>query len=150
LAEAAETPGERTKRIARVQRVALRFYRTVVEHLGEEEARSLFETFLKRTRGQPSGSRNPIRDGELYEEYLANLGKVTSDPEREALPRVLAEEMSRTRGSYFGNSAVAIEKKLRRILKKQQDPRWRLKAAKDQLEVLRRRPLGEPWGGGEG
>jgi hypothetical protein len=113
----------------------------------ERMRQELFEVFSKRGRGRPAGSRNPTRDAELYEEYRVRLMTVNSDAEREALPRVLANELHQTRRGYFGNSAAAIEKKLRRILEDQRDPRARLAAAKDQLEAARRRPLAEPWRG---
>jgi hypothetical protein len=117
----------------------------MIEQLGEDGARRLFEALSKRRRGRPAGSRNPTRDAELYEEYRVRLMRVNSEAEREALPRVLANELYENRRGYFGHSAAAIEKKLRRIL--EGHSRAPLAAAKDQLEAARRRPLAEPWRG---
>jgi hypothetical protein len=51
------------------------------------------------------------------------------------------------RGRYFGNSAGAIEKKLRRLIEQQREPRRRIEVAKKALEAARRRDLMEPWPG---
>ena len=144
LAEACETSEERTKRVRLVRRAAFRFYRRIVEHLGEETAARLFEYFSKRGKGRPSGSANPARDGELWTTYQARL-KMTREVDQAALPRILAASLHEERGRYFGNSAAAIEKRLRRLMNQQEDRRGRLKAGKEALEAARRRPLTEGW-----
>lgn len=146
LSEARETPENRTKRVRSVRRAAFRFYRRIVENLGEDAAAKLFECFSKGVKGRPSGSADPVRDGELWTAYQAFL-KLTRDDDKAALPRLLAQSLYKERGGYFGNSAAAIEKRLRRLITQQQDQGGRLKAAKKSLEAARRRPLTEPWPG---
>jgi hypothetical protein len=146
LGEVRETPEKRTKRVRFVRRAAFRFYRRIVEHLGEDAAAKLFECFSKGVKGRPSGSADPVRDGELWTAYQAFL-KLTREEDQAALPRLLAQSLYEERGRYFGNSAAAIEKRLRRLMKQQQDRRGRIKAAKKGLEAARRRPLTEPWPG---
>jgi hypothetical protein len=145
LAEASETPEERTKRVVLVRRVAFRFYRTVVEHLGEEGARELFRGFAARRRGRERGPTDTRRDGELLARVDACLKEATSEAERDALPRLLSEALHKESGDYFGNSPSAIEKHIRGLLKL--DRRGGLKAAQKAIEASRRRPLSDPWPG---
>jgi hypothetical protein len=146
LGEAYETPETRTKRVRFVRRAAFRFYRRIVDNLGEDAAARLFKCFSKGVKGRPSGSADPTRDGELWAAYQAFL-KLTREEDQGALPRLLADSLYEERGRYFGNSAAAIEKRLRRLIKQQQDRRGRIKAAKKGVEAARRRPLTEPWPG---
>ena len=142
LAEASETPEERTKRVVLVRRVAFRFYRTVVEHLGEE-GRELFRGFAARRRGRERGPTDTERDGELLARVDACLKEATSEAERDALPRLLSEALHKESGGCFGNSPSAIEKHIRGLLKL--DRRGGLKAAQKAIEASRRRPLSDPW-----
>ena len=147
LTEIWETPDERAKRVRLVRRAAFRFYRRLVEHLGEEEGVKLVASFGRRWEGRQRGSTNLARDGELLARYRACLGKAASKAERATLPRKVAEEMYHAHGARFGSSADAIEKRLRRLLS--QGPRERAINAKHALEAARRRPLTEPWPGGD-
>jgi hypothetical protein len=147
LGEACETPEERTKRVRRVRRATFHFYRRIVEHLGEEEAAKLMASFGRRREGREPGSTNPRRDRELLAYYWASFEKAGSEAERAALPRKVAEEVFQAHGVRLGNSADAIEKRLRRLLSK--GSRERAIDAKRVLEVARRRPLTEPWPDGD-
>lgn len=142
----ARRPRNGRKRVRFVRRAAFRFYRRIVENLGEDAAAKLFECVSKGVKGRPSGSADPVRDGELWTAYQASL-KLTREEDQAALARLLAESLYEERGRYFGNSAAAIEKRLRRLIKQQQDRRGRIKAAKKSLEAARRRPLTKPWPG---
>ena len=100
--------------------------------LGEETAARLFEYFSKRGEGRPGGSANPARDGELWTTYQARL-KMTREVDQAALPRILAASLHEERGRYFGNSAAAIEKRLRRLMNQQE------KTGEDALKRARKR-----------
>jgi len=147
LGEALESPEARAKRVRLAKREAFRSYRFVAEHLGEEEAAKLFANFGRRREGRQRGSTNPERDGELLARHAHLVEQATSEAERAAAPRKAAEAVYRDHGARFGNSADALEKRLRRLLG--QGPRERATDAKRALEAARRRPLTEPWPGGD-
>jgi hypothetical protein len=110
---------EHRQRTRAVRRTARRFFGAVSDHLGNEEARKLFEgLFRKRREGRPSGTRDPKRDARLLEEYDDRKRKITSEEEISALPRVIAEEADKRYPGQLGSSAPAIEKQLRRLLSK--------------------------------
>jgi hypothetical protein len=147
LTEVSETPEERAKRVKFVRRAAFHFYRRIVEHLGEEKCAKLFANFGRRREGRQRGSTNPERDGELLARHAHLVQQATSAAGRAAAPRKAAEAVYRDRGARFGNSADALEKRLRRLLS--QGPGERATDAKRALEAARRRPLTEPWPGGD-
>ena len=126
LGQTLEAPEEKAMRIRRVRRFAFRAYRAVAFHLGDEEARKMFDGFLSKARrmGRPGGSSDPSRDEVMLEVYDA-LAAGATEAEREALPRTLGELLE----PEFGNSAEAREKHIRRLL------RWR--ARRQRLEDAR-------------
>jgi hypothetical protein len=64
LGQTLEAPEEKAMRIRRVRRFAFRAYRAVAFHLGDEEARKIFDGFISKARrmGRPGGSSDPSRD----------------------------------------------------------------------------------------
>src|SRR5208282_6078520 len=111
--------------------------------IGEDEARQLFISIASPDpvrRGRKRGSMDKRRDDELLARYDAAASELTSETDRKSLHRRLAmtlHDESRKSGSprRFGNSAVAIEKHIRRLL----DRRSRL----ENLEKARARRLRE-------
>jgi len=130
LGQALEAPEEKAMRSRRVRRSAFRAYRAVALHLGDEEAKKIFEGFISKARrmGRPGGSSDPSRDEVMLEVYDA-LATGATEAQREALPRTLGELLE----PEFGNSDEARVKHIRRLL------RWRER--RRALDVARYRRL---------
>jgi hypothetical protein len=82
-------------------------------HVGKAEARKLFADAAKRKRGNQSGSRSLDRDRLLLGEYDA----LRRMPEPAFSLNQIAEIIHKKHGGAAGNSAPAIERHLRRLLK---------------------------------
>ena len=87
--------------------------------LGEEEGRSLWKEIAKKPRGKPKGSTHPDKDQALLWLYdsLANLAQCRSRSIK-SLPRRIGQRVHNDVPNRFGASAIAIETKLRRLLKR--------------------------------
>ena len=122
LERASESPIQRERRLRSVKTFAFRAFQAVVAHLGEDAARTLFKSFASdpKRSGRQSGSTNPQRDTELLARYDAALRETTTETDRKAIPRNLAESLARERGTpfQFGNSPEAIEKLLPAIARR--------------------------------
>lgn len=118
------TPDEWEKRLRIVRRFALRAYRAVCLHLGEDGARRLFNSLASPDpvrRGRKRGSRDKRRDDELIARYDAAASELTSEVDLKSLPMRLAivlydESRKSDAPRKFGNSAQAIDKHIRRLL----------------------------------
>jgi hypothetical protein len=124
LSEALEPADEREKRLRIVRRFALRAYRAVCLHLGEDGARQLFNSLASPApvrRGRKRGSMDSRRDDELLARYNAAVSELASEADVKSLPMRLAmilydaSRKSEAPGK-LGNSAQAIEKHIRRLL----------------------------------
>jgi hypothetical protein len=114
LGEVLETAEARGERHTRVRRAAFRFYRRIVDILGEAEAKRLFWGFVTepRRRGRKRRPVDPARDEEFLWRFFECQRHLSPD-EMPKLPRALAAAL----GPRFGASPEAREKKLRRLLK---------------------------------
>ena len=126
------------QRLRLVRRFAFRAYRAVCRHLGEEEARKLFDGFISPSprEERPRGPHDARRDRELLAEYGRLAAKATTPAERAKLPRRVAE--SRVRG--LEDTAEADQKHLRRLLHRRERETALLLARNDRL---RRRMMGD-------
>jgi hypothetical protein len=83
-------------------------------NLGEAEAREFFDRYsTPRRLGHrgPSDHKLDARLLDLYDELAERGG------DKASLPRLIAQHFHCTSAGQFGNSAEAIEKKIRRLLK---------------------------------
>ena len=102
------------------------FYKLKI-NLGEVEARWLFDHCTKvPRRRQHRGVSNPARDAKLLDMY--DLAAEATD-NNASVPRRVAERLNDSEPGQFGNSAPAIEKHLRRLVKSRAKERAKEAAA---------------------
>jgi hypothetical protein len=108
------------------------FLSAVYEHavfiLGEDEAKALFVRTVTKKRGERGPGRQLAanRDAILLQEYgryrrvvvRARLSSRTAA----RIPRLVAEDLHRACPGRFGSTPEAIEKQIRRLLRKRQKP----------------------------
>lgn len=133
---ACETEAELQQRIAKVEAGVKAAYDPAVHHLGETAARSLF---VKMTQAQKRGRGKalaPDRDARLLEAYdtRARGESITSIARR-----------LRAQGTKLGNTAPAIEKQIRKLVKERTERehkakvearRWRMATRNDPPTLL--------------
>lgn len=102
---------------AQVRIAASALFGDFVAAFGEHRARTEWAAISKRPRGAPKGSRDHERDAALLRVFDA-FSEGHPDAERPKLPRRLSEQLHAKVPRLFGQSAVAIEKHIRRLLKR--------------------------------
>ena|SRR5271165_2784756 len=125
---ARESDEERSRRVSNVHALISEVYKTVKIHLGESEAKKAFVKATKRSRGK-HGKRaimSDLRDINLLREYDAEVHR--SAENKPGLVRLVSERMFAEKGVEFGASAKAIEKHLRRLLKRHEERKARRSA----------------------
>jgi hypothetical protein len=117
LWEVYETPTEREERVREVRRCAFKFYQAVGRHLGEEDAKKLFDYFISEPRapGRPSGPTDPEAEEKLVAIY-DNFRREGASPM--AVARWLFARPGR--GQRFGKSPEAVAKHIQRLLRKRE------------------------------
>lgn len=108
------------------------FIRNVYQHavclLGEDEAKALFVRTVTKKRGERGPGRGlpENRDAILlqqYDRYQRVFARARLPPKTVGrIPRLVAEDLHRIRPGFFGLSPAAIEKHIRRLLRKRQKP----------------------------
>ena len=91
--------------------------------LGVEETWRIFNTFTEASRPKSLGSGRGVSD---YRKDQRLLGFYDQHVERApnatpSVPRLLAESLNKSQPGLYGNSADAIEKRVRRLLKVRQE-----------------------------
>ena len=121
-----DTEEAKSWRARAVQSLIADLFQTAVVQLGKEEARRLFESVIKRKRGERGKGKNlpPETDVRLLTMYDAEVVR-TPGRKKGSIPRRLAERLNREERGRFGASAAGIEKRIRGLL----DERARLLAA---------------------
>ena len=108
--------------------ILVKLFSRLKNNLGNSETARLFEACIKRCVGRGERvSRNPAHDDFLLQAFE---GQAASTGDRESAPREAAEIIDSIYPGKHGNSATAIEKRIRRLLKaeagspgKQKEPR---------------------------
>ncbi len=115
LSQACETPKQREARLRVVRRSAFRFYQAVCSHLGQQDAKKLFDGFTSKPvrTGAPSGPKDQERDRELLAKYDGFVAKNAM-----ASPAAVAQWLFKkpNQGTRFGSSPGAVERHIRRLL----------------------------------
>jgi hypothetical protein len=105
--DACETVKERAQRAAKVEAGVGAAYGAAVRHLGEEEARKLFRSVMRRRKRGANKESPPDRDQRL----LAAYDERTSGESVAALARRLHDKF----GVELGNSPKAIETQIGKL-----------------------------------
>jgi hypothetical protein len=138
-----ETETERATRVATVERGVAAAFKAVVEHLGEDAARQLFASLLRRPKRGPGKALAPDRDARLLIEHdaAAQAGETVA-----ALARRLHKS-----GPKLGNTPEAIATQIRRLVKKRKErdraaavqARQRRMATRGETSLLSQAPTGD-------
>lgn len=107
LETACESDAARAQRAAKVEAGVTAAFKAAIHHLGEEEARALFSSVLRRPKRGRGKALAPDRDARLLEAYDAA-------PEAESI-KAMARRL-RAAGTQFGNTASAIETQIRKLV----------------------------------
>ncbi len=89
-------------------------FRNLMFNLGPVEARQIFKEISRLPPHRRRGSANIARNEILLSEYR-RLANTTANPS--TIPRLIAEKIHREAPGQFGNSATAIEKQIRRLIR---------------------------------
>jgi len=108
-----ETETARRERIAAIEALVPRIFRIVAIDLGDEKARQLFAAAIRLKSGRPPSTET---NAELLKIYDDELAKSSEEPS--SIPGKLAERLHGEELGKFGLSPDAIEKQIRRLLKK--------------------------------
>jgi len=115
IQELATIPAARSLVESKVQ-AAANAYLDLVELLGSVDTKVIWDAIPTTDKGRPSRSSSHKKDDELLQLYDAKC--VITPPSRwGSLPREIAESLPCSGEVSFGNSASAIERKIRRLLK---------------------------------
>lgn len=134
LGAACETEADRKKRTATVEAGVLAAFKAAMMHLGEDEARDLFQRVLRRPRRGNSKTVDPNRDAILikaHETAVENGENVAA----------LARRLHAMHGVRLGNSPQAIETQIRKLVREQDK---RDHEAKKKARYWRMATRGEP------
>jgi hypothetical protein len=113
VASAGENESERQKRVAKIEKVLKDTFRAAARHVGEEEARRLFERIIQKQKRGRGKALAPDRDSRLLAEYDA---AVTKNETVATLARRL-----HSGGKSLGNTPGAIAAQIRKLLKARKD-----------------------------
>jgi Arc/MetJ-type ribon-helix-helix transcriptional regulator len=94
-----------------------RLFAFLKAQLGESEARRFFDPFSTRRRAKTRGARNPAQDAKILTMY-DNAAEGAAD--KATVPAQLAKRLHEAEHGKYGNSAGAIEKHIRRLLKQRE------------------------------
>jgi hypothetical protein len=105
---------ELRERAAAVKWIARNVFTAAVSHLGEEEARRIFESTTRPPRSQKvRGAHDPDDDQDLLKQYDAEIAKA---PERaKAAPRELAERRIKKDLPFRKEAVDTLAKRIRRL-----------------------------------
>jgi hypothetical protein len=95
--------------------LAGRLFAFLQAHLGDSGARRLFARFSTRRTSRGRGASNPMQDEELLDMYDAAAEETANQA---SVPAQLAARLDESEPGGYGNSAEAIAKRIRRLLKK--------------------------------
>jgi hypothetical protein len=103
------------------------------QRLGLSEARRLFDPFATPRQSKTRGRSKPVRDRRLLDFYDAFAER----RDAESAPRLLAAFLHESNPGEFGNSAEAIEKHVRRLVKvREQEAESRIKSERQMRRSL--------------
>jgi hypothetical protein len=109
IEQACESDADRQKRAAIVEKGVYTAFKAAVAHLGEDEARKLFERVLRRPKRGKGKVHAADRDARLLREYDA----ATKTNETIA---ALARRLHATDGQQLGNTPGAIATQIRKLV----------------------------------
>jgi hypothetical protein len=110
-----ETEDERAQREAAARNLIGRVFKAAVLHLGEDEARRVWQKVAQKKRGARPGSRNAERDRRLLAIHDEVASRGGGQPPASLLRKISEVADTEVPGEY-GASAQAVEKQLRRLL----------------------------------
>lgn len=110
LGAACETEADRKKRTSTVEAGVLAAFKAAVAHLGENEARELFQRVLRRPKRGNSKTVDPNRDAILLKARDAAVQNGES-------MAALAKRLHARHGVRLGNSPQAIETQIRKLVR---------------------------------
>ena len=119
------------RREAAVRDLVWEVFATAVRHLGDAEARELFQKVSTRTRGRPGGAQDPVSDRELLAIYDTRAAGLTPR-QRRLLARQIAAGLTR-----FASEEAAA-KHIRRLVNQRKAER---DAADEHVAEMRRRGI---------
>jgi hypothetical protein len=133
LGAACECEADRKKRFATVEAGVLAAFKAAMSHLGEDQARVLFQRVLRRPKRGNSKTVAPNRDAILMKARDAAVENGES-------VAALSKRLHATYGIKLGNSAQAIQTQIRKLVR-ERDTRDR--EAKKQARFWRMATRGE-------
>jgi len=137
LGTACETDAERARRIAAVEAGVDAAFQAAIHHLGQDEARRLFQRVLRRPKRGQGKALAPDRDARLLKAHDEAVQKGESTA---ALARRL-----RAQGTKLGNTAGAIAAQIRKLVEERkrraraaaiEARRWRMAMRNDPPTLL--------------
>jgi hypothetical protein len=96
------------------ERIAETFFEELSERAGPYEAKRVFLAIAKRVPRQPKGAHNSERDQKLLNLY-------NSLPPGNRTVKGLARKLHNKEPGFYGATEDAVDKRLRRLIKKQKD-----------------------------
>lgn len=112
LQEACESPAEKQKRRDTIEKGVVTAFKAAVAHLGEAEARKVFQSALRRPKRGKGKVHAADRDARLLREY-----DVKSEDESIA---ALAKRLHAVNGQQLGNTPGAIQAQIRKLVSERQ------------------------------
>jgi hypothetical protein len=137
LGEVCETEAEKRKRVAKVEAGVVASFKAAVRHLGDEEARKLFASVLRRPKRGKGKIFAPDRDFRLLKEYDTAVRQGES-------VAALAKRL-RIAGTELGNTEGAIAAQIRKLVKERKQEqraaavearRWRMATRNERPSLL--------------
>lgn len=123
---ACETDAARKKRFAAVEAGVTAAFKAAIHHLGEDEARELFNRVMRRPKRGRGKVLAPDRDARLLKAY-------DTAPEGDSIAAIARR--LRTEGADLGNTAGAIARQIRKLVEERKEKerrahvearRWRM------------------------
>jgi hypothetical protein len=123
LGAACENAAERQQRFAKVKAGVVAAFEAAVDHMGEDAARELFKSVLRRPKRGPGKVHAVDRDVRLLKAYDA------AAPNGESIASI-ARRLHACEGNKLGNTAAAIATQIRKLVaeRKKREYRSRVEA----------------------
>jgi hypothetical protein len=136
-----ESPSAKQRREREAVKLVEDCFQTAVRNLGETAARALWKRVSSKRPGRPSGSSNGTRDDQILQRYYSMLEQ--SPDSRRSLPAALARSLHEQYPGVYGQSQLAIEKHIRRLLVQESlssQMSWSFRNKKSLVQRLQIRP----------
>jgi hypothetical protein len=130
---ACENDAARGQRIAKVEAGVAAAFKAAIHHLGEEEARELFNRVMRRPKRGRGKALASDRDARLLKAYDAA-------PEGESIAAIARR--LRSAGTELGNTAGAISRQIRKLVddRKERERRARIEARRWRMAMRHEPP----------